>query len=504
LSTKANVIANYVGQIWRAAIGLLFIPIYIKYLGIEAYGLMSIFAMLQAWLVLLDLGMRPTLSREMARYTAGVHNAQSIRDLLRSVETIAITTAAFIAFLMWLASSWMATRWLTAATIPTPVLSSALSLIGIVLGFRFVESVYASTIVGLQRQVVDNAISVSMATLRGVGAIGVLAYISPTIEAFFVWQAVVSLITVVLYMGFAYRSLPASQHPAQFSLPAVINIGRFAMGMTLISSLALLLTQVDKLFLSRMLTLKSFSYYALAATIANSLYLLVAPITTAFYPRFTELVATNDAAGLRLAYHQAAQFVTVAMGAAAIILIFFSDRILYLWTGDPILTHQAAPLLSLLAFGTFLNALMWVPYQIQLAHGWTALIVKTNIAAVLILVPAIIWFVPKYGAIAAAWIWMTLNGGYLIFLIFFMHRRIMPTEKWGWYRNDLIKPSLVAFMIGAICRWVMPDRLGKFSEFIALLAIGALVVAAGAVVAPDVRKMILNHLPIKIKQSAGE
>ena len=41
---KRNLIANYVGQGWAALIGLVFIPLYIKYLGIESYGLIGLFA----------------------------------------------------------------------------------------------------------------------------------------------------------------------------------------------------------------------------------------------------------------------------------------------------------------------------------------------------------------------------------------------------------------------------------------------------------------------------
>ena len=88
VSLKKNVVANFLGQGWRALMGLVFIPLYIKYLGIEAYGLIGIFALLQAWLALLDMGMRPALGREMARFTSGAHNAQSIRDLLRTIEVI--------------------------------------------------------------------------------------------------------------------------------------------------------------------------------------------------------------------------------------------------------------------------------------------------------------------------------------------------------------------------------------------------------------------------------
>ena len=68
---KRNLIANFLGQGWTALMGLAFIPVYIKYLGIEAYGLIGIFAVLHAWLTLLDVGMTPTLGREMARFTGG-------------------------------------------------------------------------------------------------------------------------------------------------------------------------------------------------------------------------------------------------------------------------------------------------------------------------------------------------------------------------------------------------------------------------------------------------
>ena len=72
---------------------LAFIPLYIKYLGIEAYGLIGVFAVLTTWLGLLDMGMTPTLGREMARHMGGGHTPESIRDLLRSIEFIALGIA---------------------------------------------------------------------------------------------------------------------------------------------------------------------------------------------------------------------------------------------------------------------------------------------------------------------------------------------------------------------------------------------------------------------------
>ncbi len=37
MSLKKNVIANYLGQGWRVLVELAFIPLYIKFLGIEAF-----------------------------------------------------------------------------------------------------------------------------------------------------------------------------------------------------------------------------------------------------------------------------------------------------------------------------------------------------------------------------------------------------------------------------------------------------------------------------------
>ena len=104
---KRNVVANYLGQGWAALMGLAFVPLYIGFLGIEAYGLIGVFALLQAWLSLLDMGMTPTLAREMARYTGGAHSAQSIHNLLRTVEVCCLGVAVVMSASLGAASGWL-------------------------------------------------------------------------------------------------------------------------------------------------------------------------------------------------------------------------------------------------------------------------------------------------------------------------------------------------------------------------------------------------------------
>lgn len=480
MSLKKNVIANYLGQGWRTFMSLAFVPLYIKYMGMEAYGLIGIFAMLQAWLSLLDMGMKPALAREMALYTGGGASVNSIWDLLRSVELISFAIAVILAMGIWAGSGWLAVDWVRADKLTVISVAQAFSLMGVVTALQFVESIYTSCISGLQRQVFLNVLTSGVATVRGVGALVVLVWVSPSITAFFVWQAVISVISILILILVVYRILPPPKRSARFSMASLVSIWRYAAGMVGITLLSLLLTQVDKIFLSKMLSLEDFGFYALASVIAVTLYALVSPVTAAYYPRFVELLAKKDDFGLRKAYHQGAQLISVVMGSAAIVLMVNADLVVQLWVADYHITQQVAPLMVVLAFGTLINGLMWIPFQMQIAHGWTSLSVKIHCVSVVVIVPAIWWSVPLYGAIAAAWIGVALNTGYFLFGSYFMYRRILSGEKWLWLRGDLLIPLAVATIVAIVCRIVMPDVDGRIGELLVVLISSLIVLMATA------------------------
>ena len=263
------------------------------------------------------------------------------------------------------------------------------------------------------------------------------------------------------------------------------------MGITL---LALLLTQVDKLLLSR-LSLEYFGYYALAGLVSGALYSLAYPIQGAFFPRFTELLAAGDDIALRRTYHQGAQLVTVLMGSAAVVLMAYADRVLQIWTADGNLTKQVAPLVVALALGTLLNGFVGIPYRMQLAHGWTSLGVKVNGVAVVAFIPAILWVVPKYGAIGAAWMWVALNGSYVLVGTHFMYRRILRNEKWIWYRADVLFPLAVASVTAFACRWMMPEQLGAIGGIFVVSASALMVLTVTSLSAPLVREQLVCYSP---------
>ncbi len=451
---------------------LAFIPVYIDYLGMESFALMGIYAILQAWLTLMDMGMSTTLNREMARFTAGVHTPQSISDLLRSLEWMGGGLAILIGVSIWSMSNWLASDWLRPGKLSTETITQAIAVMGWVVAGRLIEGLYRGVLLGLQRQVLFNIVNATFATVRAVGAIAVLAWVSPTIKAYFVWQMVASLFALVCLGVVAHRCLPTPPARARFSWNAIISVWRFAAGMATITFLALLLTQVDKMLLSRLLDLEEFGDYALATLVASSLALLINPISQACYPRFSELVARGDYVELVSNFHRGAQLVSVLAAPVAMMLIFYGQEILTLWTADAALAERVAPLLAVLVFGTLLNGMMHIPYMLQLAHGWPGLAVKINFFAVLALMPAILWVAPKYGAVGAAIVWVVLNAGYLLIGIHLMFRRLLCQEKWTWYRWDVLWPVSLAALISAGGRIFQPKEQAVLFQLSFLIVIG--------------------------------
>lgn len=487
---KRNFLANYFGTGWSALMWLAFTPLYVKHLGIESYGLIGLFAVLQAWLSLLNIGISPVLGREMARFTAGVHSAQYIRNLLRSFELIALGIAVAIVASIWVASSWLASDWLRSENLSAETVAQAFTVMGVVTALRLVEGIYSSSIMGLQRQVLFNVVDSAMATLRSVGAVAVLVWVSPTIKAFFIWHGVVSVLTLSILAWTTYRILPKADQSGRFSLHTLRGIGRFSGGMISIAFLSQLLTQADKILLSELLSLSDYGYYMFASSVAGALYMMISPIAQAWFPRLSELHARGDVAGLAVAYHQGAQLVSVTMGSAAVVLIFYAEQILHLWTQDAELAHHTAILVSLLALGNLFNGLMWIPYQVQLAHGWTGLATRINIIAVLIIVPAILWAAPRYGAEGTAWIWVSLNAGYVLIGIHFMYRKILQAEEWNWYKNDLIRPLGAAVITALIVDKLIPAELSLFAQLLVLCGASGIVVMMAGMSAPIIRQKL--------------
>ncbi len=493
MSLRRNVIANYLGQAWVALMGFAFLPLYVRILGIESYGLIGFFTVLQGWMVLLDLGISPTVNREMARLDAGMHTAESIRDLLRTLETIYVGVALAIVALVWIASPWIASDWLQTRGLEPQVVVRSLRLMGFVLAARCAEQLYRAALLGLQDQVWYNSAQAALATLRWGGAWLVLAYVSSTVGAFFLWQGLASVVSVALLAARIYARLPGGVRPTRFAAATLVPIRRFAAGMFTIVLLSTVLMYGDKVLISKLLPLEQFGYYMLASAVAGGLGQLAAPMFAAMLPQMTALAARNESGELARVYLRSCEWTAAILVPPALVLSFFATPVLLLWTGDPALARPVAPLLAALSLGTLCNGLMTMPYALQLAHGWTGLTMRTNLLAVLLLGPAVLWAVPRYGSIGAALAWFALNAGYVLLQAPLMYRRLLPEVRGLWYVTAVATPLATGTVLGAALVWAFPAPSSRAGSA-AIIGGVLLIIGAGVSWAlPQVRHEIVRR-----------
>ena len=491
---KQNIGANLFGNGWHALMAIVFVPLYIKFMGVEAYGLVGIYASLQILSGLLDMGVSGTLNREMARLSVLPGRKQEMLNLVRSLEIVYWGIAGVIGIAVIAISPFIAHHWVRAEQLSSATIEQAVLIIGFTLMLQWPLSFYSSGLTGLQHHVILNVVTVSISTLRSVGAVAVLWLISPTIQAFFLWQIVVSAIHTFLMVAIFWRKLPKSESRPVFQKQLLHGIWKFAAGTGAITIMSIILTQLDKVILSKMLTLEMFGYYTLAGIIAMSPFRFSWPIFSGIYPRFTQLVSIHDLKQLKDLYHKGCQFMAVLILPFAVVIAFFSNEIILLWSQNQITAEKTHLLVSILICGTVLNVLMHLPHAMQLAFGWTKLLFYKNLLYVIVLVPLIIYMTTYYGALGAAIVWLVLNASSFLLEIPIMHRRLLHKEKWQWYWQDVLIPLGTAVLIAGLGKMFMSGSMTQSMTLIYLIIISALTMGITVIATPATRSWLFRRL----------
>jgi O-antigen/teichoic acid export membrane protein len=489
---KKNVLFNLLGTGWGAVIQFAFIPLYLRILGIEAYGLVAFAVTLQVALQILDFGLSPTMNREMARFAVTPDSAADARDFVRTVEVGYWGVGLAMGGLLVLGAPLISTSWLKVDALGGDVVTRAVMLMGVMTAFQWPFSLYQGGLVGLQRQGVLNGITMAANTLQHGGVVLALLLIAPTVTVFFAWRAAVFLLQVLATMYFLWRSLPPADRPPRFNTERFRTIWKFAAGMSGITLTGIILSQTDKVMLSKLVPLGEYGYYMLASTVANGLMQLIAPVYNAIFPVFAGCVATGDEDRLRGAYHLGAQLLAVLVLPIAIPLVVFGQEALLAWTGNGATAVAAAPILSILAAGTALNGLMFVPYALQLAYGCTSLGLKINVIFILFLVPSVVLMATKFGPKGAAVVWVVLNAVYMIVGVPLTHRRMLRGEAVRWFL-DIVPAAVVCLAVALLARFWF-DGGGRMIIVMQLATVFIISIVGAALVSGRIRGHVMSLL----------
>lgn len=474
MSLRRNILANYISQLYVTAAGIAMVPLYIKYMGAEAYGLVGFFATLQAMFNLLDMGLTPTMARESARYRGGAISLMDYRRLARALEGVFVGVALLGGVLLFALARPIAGQWLNVSQLPVQDVTTALQLMALIVALRWVCGLYRGVITGAERLVWLSGFNSLVATGRFVLIVPVLMFVSGSPLAFFGFQLGVAVFEVAGLAWMAYRLLPPipAGERIRWQWAPLKPVLKFSLSIAFTSSVWVLVTQTDKLVLSRVLPLADYGYFTVAVLVAGGVMIVGNPISSALMPRMSRLQAEGKHDALIAVYRQATQLVAITAVPAAMVLIFLAPQVLWAWTGNADLVQRAAPVLSLYAIGYAFLAVGAFPYYLQFAKGNLRLHLIGNSLFVLLLIPSVIWAARRYGMEGAGWAWLVSNGIYLLVWTPLVHHKFAPGLHAGWLLVDIARPVAMPLTAAALVAQFMPWSEGRIVLALQLLAAG--------------------------------
>lgn len=498
---RRNITANFAAGALGSLFPLVFLPLYLRCLGAEGYGVVALFTVLAGLASGLDLGLGLTLNRELARVTSGAEPAADGASVVATLEATCWLVGMGVGMVFLAAVPLLGPRWVTPVALSAAEVTRAMAVMGLALPVVIVRAFYVAGLNGLQRQMLTATVQTIFTASRDTATVIALVFIAPRPTVFLaVHLAAFVGETAVLAVALR-RSLPPVARGGGIR-PAVLRGRlRFAAGLAGTTLLGAALTFMDQLVVSATAPLVEFGYYAVACSLAAMLGQLVQPVTTAVYPRFSQLVAIGAAPRVVTDYHFFSQVVAVLVLPVAAVLAVFADQTLLAWTGSATVAAAAAGMLAVRVTGTSLNTLMHVPHVVQLAHGWSSLGAATNVVALVVLLPATVGLSRGWGAIGAAWAWLALNVGYLVVPMSRMHRRILIGQLTRWY-GGVLGPAAAVAVVALGARLLMPAGLGAAGRIAWLSAVWAAGVLTVAATAPELRARVMGTAPQRVRRAA--
>ena len=445
-----NVLYNLVGRLVPAFIAFLAVPIYIKYVGEAAYALVSILISLQAIFVLLDAGFSAGYLRQITVFSVDFEfNRKRIFNLSRSIEYLFFIVSILIFSVIYLNSSYLSNDWLNMNGALIGESTISFQLIAGIVAIRFMTLVYSSGLRGLMRFDVVNLISIISSVFKVIVALLFLRYLDESVVNIFRAYLLVSIVEVLTLKYFQGKFIYSDIFDARSGFKEVLLIKKFIGGMAVVSLTSALLSQIDKVVLSKLLPIETFTHYSIAALLASIPLMISSPVAGAIYPRFIKVIKESESEISSL-YHDSSILLSLFIYPIACTLWFNTESIIYIWTQSKSISANSFLIAEILIIGSTILSIMSMPYFLSLSYNDTKTPILTNTVALIVSIPSLIYLTQEYQAVGGAFVWLIINAIFLVFFVYLLHGNYLSKDKMRWYINDNLQYLVISLLIAYI------------------------------------------------------
>uniref|UniRef100_UPI0023F8AB66 oligosaccharide flippase family protein n=1 Tax=Caballeronia sp. BR00000012568055 TaxID=2918761 RepID=UPI0023F8AB66 len=294
-SMVRNVAINFIGLILPTFVSLATVPAYIRLVGVERYGVISLVWTLIGYFSILDLGMSMAAQHQIAKAQAAGDIEQRTR-VFWSAVWLNFATGVFGGLLIYFGAFLYTAYVAHAAPEMQTEVYYALPWLALAIPIANVSWVFAGAINAMERFGVYNANQTFGTFLFQLLPLGAALYIAPNLQTVLA-AAVTARLVAALLLGrasFKLLDIKRIEWPKRSVAGGLFRFG----GWMLVSSITTMLTDsLDRVMLGAHLGARFVTYYTVPQNLVTRLNMLPNAMVRTLFPRLSA-IDRSDANGM--------------------------------------------------------------------------------------------------------------------------------------------------------------------------------------------------------------
>jgi O-antigen/teichoic acid export membrane protein len=462
-----NTIYNLVGLGIPLLIAVVTIPVIIKYIGKERFGILSLAWAVFGYLSVFDIGLGQAATRYVAE-SLGKGERHKVPKYLWTSILFQSFMGMVGALALIIATPLLVKRILNIPQALQGEAQTVFILVAISLPVALVSGSFRGALEAGQRFDLVNAVKIpSGAASNLLPLIGALAGFSlPGIVLLILFSRV---LTLMAWAILNYKIYPEIRGRISLHSDTVRPLLKFGSWITISSFINPILTYLDRFMIGALLTVTAVSYYAAPYEMTVRLGILPGSLLMLLFPAFSALHGMQDEDRIRTLFGRSTKYMLIIIGPIIIIIIIFARFILNLWLGKDF-AQNSFLVLQILAAGDILNTLANVPMGFLLGKGRSDIPARFHMIEVIFYVP-LLWFLIKKLGIQGAALACTIRVSIDMVLLFFAAHRVGRTSFPNLRHFNITTSIGILLGFAAACFLVQSVTSGVWAVLPILLAL---------------------------------
>lgn len=453
MSLTKHTAANLLGTLLPVVVSLATVPLFLRYVGVERFGILAVVWALLAYFTLFDFGLGRAVAQRLSRHAQMDERLRS--DVLWTAICAAIVMAiAGSALLIFLTDLYLM-RFASLSDRSRAEAASAMPWLAGALPFVLMISVLRGALTARLRFVEINVVDVVSAVLTQVLPLAAAA--SGFVELGVLVPAALAsrVVSVAILFRLCRTGIPLTGGP-RVSWTHLRALAQYGGWITLMSLVVPLLVTGDRLLIGAVLGASFVAFYTIPYDVVTKVMTITTSVSTALFPR---LASASDADAKDLATRATATLMGI-MTPVVLAGILLVHPFLQIWIGREFAEHSRG-VAEVILLGVWLNAAVAAHQSRMLGADNPRTVVLLYVVEMPVYFAALWFGLQAWGLIGAAGAW-TLRVALDTILLLYFARSMAAVLKMMAIPLLLIAASLWTALgtdSTSITRWVLAISL---------------------------------------------